>query len=86
MVASSLCTDGFSDGSVGKESTCNAEDTGDVGLIPESGRSPGREMAITPVFLPGKPRGQGSLAGYHPKGCQESDMTKLLNTARETYI
>ena len=29
---------GFPDSSVGKESTCNA---GDSGLIPESGRSPG---------------------------------------------
>ena len=29
---------GFPGGSVGKESTCDA---GDVGLIPESGRSPG---------------------------------------------
>ena len=28
-------------GSAGKESTCNAEDTGDRGLIPKSGRSPG---------------------------------------------
>ena len=25
----------------GKESACNAEDTGDIGLIPGSGRSPG---------------------------------------------
>ena len=25
----------------GKESTCNAEDAGDLGLIPGSGRSPG---------------------------------------------
>ena len=32
---------GFSDGSVGKESACNAGDTGDLGLIPGSGRSPG---------------------------------------------
>ena len=32
---------GFPDGSAGKESTCNAEDTGDRGLIPKSGRSPG---------------------------------------------
>ena len=31
---------GFPDGSVTKESTCNAGDTGDVGLIPGSGRSP----------------------------------------------
>ena len=29
------------DGSAGKESTCNAGDTGDVGSIPGSGRSPG---------------------------------------------
>ena len=31
----------FLDGSAGKESTCNAGDTGDAGLIPESGRFPG---------------------------------------------
>ena len=31
---------GFADGSVGKESTCNAEEAGDVGLIPGLGRSP----------------------------------------------
>ena len=29
------------DGSVGKESTCDAEDTGDAGSIPGLGRSPG---------------------------------------------
>ena len=29
------------DGSIGKEFTCNAGDTGDVGSIPGSGRSPG---------------------------------------------
>ena len=32
---------GFPDGSVGKESPCNVGDTGDLSLIPESGRSPG---------------------------------------------
>ena len=31
----------FLDGSVGKESTCNAGDAGDMGSIPGSGRSPG---------------------------------------------
>ena len=31
----------FPDGSVGKESACNAGNTGDMGLIPELGRSPG---------------------------------------------
>ena len=32
---------GFPNVSAGKESACNAGDTGDVGSIPESGRSPG---------------------------------------------
>ena len=32
---------GFPHGSVGKESACDAGDTGDVGLIPGLGRSPG---------------------------------------------
>ena len=32
---------GFPDGAVGKESTCNARDTGDMGWIPGSERSPG---------------------------------------------
>ena len=32
---------GFSGGSVGKESACSAGDTGDMGSIPRSGRSPG---------------------------------------------
>ena len=39
---------GFPDGSVSKESACNAEDAGDVGLIPGSGRFPGEENGNTP--------------------------------------
>jgi hypothetical protein len=31
----------FLDGSAGKESTCNAGDTGNTGLIPGEGRFPG---------------------------------------------
>ena len=31
----------FPDGSAGEESACNAEDTGNAGLIPQSGRCPG---------------------------------------------
>ena len=34
---------------------------GDTGSNPGSGRSPG-EMATYPIFLPGKSRGQGTLA------------------------
>ena len=38
-----LCTTvGFQAGSVGKESICNAGDTGDAAFIPGLGRSPGR--------------------------------------------
>ena len=33
---------GFLNGSVGKESSCNVGDIGDEGLIPGSGRSPGK--------------------------------------------
>ena len=38
---------GISDGSAGKEPTCNAGDTGDEDLIPESGRSPGEGNSNT---------------------------------------
>ena len=34
-----------------------------------------REWQPTPVVLPGKFRGQRSLAGYTPWGSKESDMT-----------
>ena len=65
----SFFSDGFPDGSVSKESACNAGGTGDSSLIPESRISPGEEIwQSTPVFLPGKSHGERSLAGYHPKG------------------
>ena len=43
--------------------------TGDMGSIPRSGRSPA-EGNGTPVFLPEKSHGQRSLAGYSPWGCK----------------
>ena len=36
-----LSISGFLGGSVGKESTCSAGDTGDLGSVPDLGRSPG---------------------------------------------
>ena len=55
----------------GKESTCNAEDTGYSGSIPGSGRSPCRRAwQPTPVFLPGESYGQRSLAGFSLSGSQ----------------
>ena len=65
---------GFTDGSAGKESACNAGDTGDSGSIPGSGR-----WQPTPVFLPQKSHGQRSLEDYSPKGCKESDPTARLS-------
>ena len=39
-------------------------DAGDSGSIPESGRSPKKDMAFSPIFLPEKSHGQRSLACY----------------------
>ena len=67
-----VSTEGFPDGSDGKESTCNA---GDLGSIPGLGKSPGgRAWQPIPVFLPGESHGQRRLAGY-------LDMTGRLSTA-----
>ena len=38
-----------------------------------------KKWPLTPVFLPGKFHGQGSLLGYSPWGCKESDTTEWLN-------
>ena len=60
---------GFSGGSDDKESPCNA---GDLGSIPGLGRSPGEgNVFSTPVFLPGKFRGQRSLEDYSSWGHKE---------------
>ena len=64
-------------GSEVKASACN---TGDLGSIPGSGRSPWRrKWQPTPVFLPGESHGQRSLVGYSPRGCKESDTTEWLH-------
>ena len=59
-----------------KAPVCNA---GDPGSIPGSGRSPEKEMATTPVLLPGKFHGWRNLVGYSPWGHKESDMTGQLH-------
>ena len=38
-----------------------------------------KEMATTPVFLPGESQGQRSLVAYSPLGCKESDTTERLH-------
>ena len=44
-----MCISGFPDSSVGKQSACNA---GDLGLIPELGRSPGEGKGY-PLYCSG---------------------------------
>ena len=58
----------------------NAGDTGDMGSIPGSRRSPGEGKQPTPVFLPGKSHEQKSLEGYSPCGHKESARTERLST------
>ena len=74
---------GFPDGSAGKKSACSGRD---ASLIPGLARSPGKgKWPPTPVFLPEKSHGQGSLEGYSPKGHRESDMTDHLRTHTYTH-
>ena len=65
-----------------KNPPANAGDI-DTDLIRGSGKIPWRgKWQPTPVFLPGKPRGQGSLAGYRPWNHIELDTTKTTLHAR----
>ena len=67
--------------SAGKESTCNAEDTGNNGFNPWVGKILWRrKWQPTPVFLPGKSHGQRSLVGYSPCSLKELDMTEWIIT------
>ena len=73
-----LLQKGFPDGSVGRESACDARDAGDAGLTPGVRKIPWRRAwQSAPVFLPGKYHGQSSLVGYSPYSHKESDMTEV---------
>ena len=54
-------------------------------LVPSLGQENPLEkgMEPTPIFLPGESRGQRSLAGHRPLGCEESfsDTTERLKQA-----
>ena len=61
-----------------KDPPANAGDIRDACSIPGSGRFPWRRKWLpTPVFLPGKPHGQRSLAGYSPQGHKEPDTAEV---------
>ena len=75
---------GFSGGSDGEASACNA---GDLGSIPGLGRSPGggHGNSLLYFFLE-NPHGQRSLVSYSPCGRKESDTTELVRTHTHTCI
>ena len=52
----------------GKESACNARDSGDMSSIPGSERSTGGLNGDPLQYFPGKSHGQRSRAGYTPWG------------------
>ena len=76
---------GFPDGSVGKESACNARNhikCRRPGFSPWVGKIPSwRTWQPTPVFLPGESRGQRSLAGCSPWSYKELDWLNNYTTA-----
>ena len=67
-------------GSVAKNPTANPGDAGDGGLITGQEAPLEKEMAPTPVLLPGESHGQRGLAGYSPWGHEKSGTTERLNT------
>ena len=65
-------------GSEGNESACNG---GDLGSIPELGRSPGGRHGNPLQYSCLKnPHGQRSLMGYNLWGHKDPDMTEQLST------
>ena len=70
----------------GKESSCNAGDAGDLGMIPWVGKIPWRrKWQPTSVFLPGKSHGQRNQADHSPWGHKELDTIEWLSTHTPVY-
>ena len=65
----------------GSDSKEFAHSVGDLGKIPELGRSPGGAHGYPLQYsCLENPHGQRSLAGYSPRGLKESVTTQRLNT------
>ena len=79
-----LCT-GFPGGPVVKDPPASAGDARDTSLILALEDPLEKEMAASPVFLPGKSHGLRSLAGYSPWGHKESDTTEYTHTHTHTH-
>ena len=68
---------GFAGGSAIKNLPADARDAGDTGFDPWVGKIPwSKKWQPTSTLLPGKFHGPGSLVGYRPWGCKDSDMTE----------
>ena len=67
---------GFPGGSVLKTPHANAKDTRDSGLIPGSGRSPGRGNVNSSSILAGEITCLEEPSGLLSMGCKESDTTE----------
>ena len=68
---------GLTDGTSGKESTCQCRGCKSYRFNPWVGKTPRRrKWQRTPVFLPGESHGQRSLVGFNPWGHKESDTTE----------
>ena len=76
---------GFQGSSVVKNPPANA---GDLGSIPEPGRSPGEGNGWhpTPVFLSGKSHGRRGLVDCSPWDHKEVDTTEQLNIHTHTHL
>ena len=73
---------GFPDDSVGKESACNTGDTGDMGLIPGSERSPGEGNGNPLQYsCPENPMDRGAWQDH-----KELDVTKHAGTAVSVFV
>ena len=70
---------GFPDGSVGKESICNAGNTRGVGLTLGLGGSPGEGNGNPLQYSCLKIPWMEEPGGYNPQGCKKSDTTERLH-------
>ena len=87
--ASFLLSTGLPQCFVGKESTCNAGDTGDMGSVPESGRSPGGGHGSSVQYLAWKIPWLGESGGLQSKWSQRVRhnwvaIIKMSESFRET--
>ena len=85
FLTDSKVTWGFPGGSVGKESTYNAGDSGNLGSISRSGRSSGGEHGNPVQYSCLENLMDRGAGGYSPWGHKESDKTDVTEQAKAIY-